>query len=91
MFWIGWMFLMLAFSIIALFAIATAVEAVSPGSIERLIERLGFSEETRGWEVREKKVRNLHEEKNPGSAACALRSGAVRPYRICGNRYIGRI
>ena len=52
MFWIGWMFVMLAFSIIALFAIATAVEAVSPGSIERLIERLGFSEETRGWEVR---------------------------------------
>lgn len=53
MYWIGWMFAMLALTSIALFAIATAVEVVSPGAIERLVERLGFSEETRGWEVRE--------------------------------------
>lgn len=51
MYWIGWMFAMLALTSIAFFAIATAVEAVSPGAIERLIERLGFSEEDRGWEV----------------------------------------
>ena len=44
-----------------------------------------------GREVREKKARNLHEEKIPGGAACALRSGTVRPSRICGDRYVGRI
>lgn len=51
MYWIGWMFAMLALTSIAVYAIAAAIEAVRPGAVRRLEKRLGFSEETRGWEV----------------------------------------
>lgn len=51
MYWIASMLFMLALAIIAIYAIAAAVETVSPGAIRRLERRLGFSEEDRGWEV----------------------------------------
>ena len=51
MYWIASMFFMLAIELVAICAIAAAVETVSPGAIRRLERRLGFSEEDRGWEV----------------------------------------
>lgn len=50
MFWIGGMFLMLFLALIAVYAIAAAVETIHPGAIRAIEKRLGFAPEDKQWE-----------------------------------------
>lgn len=48
---VGGMFVVLALVLAAVYAIAAAAEAISPGVVGRVERKLGFAPESRGWEV----------------------------------------